>query len=114
MKLNLYSDMSDGIISKEEYLEFKAGYDRKITTCQKAILRLTEARTQVVHENEQEIPWIQMFRQYENITELHRNVLVNLIEKIVIYDAEHVEVYFRYQDKFRSAMDYISRFEGLR
>lgn len=114
LKLNLYSDMADGIISKEEYLEFKAGYDRKISASQKAILRLTEERTQAVHENEQEIPWIQMFRQYENITELHRNVLVNLIEKIVIYDAEHVEVYFRYQDKFRSAMDYISRFEELK
>ena len=55
-----------------------------------------------------------MFRQYENITELHRTVLVNLVERVVIYDASHVEVFFRYQDKYESALDYISRFEGVK
>lgn len=114
MKLNLYSDMAGGIISKEEYLEFRAGYDRRIAAAQKAILQLQEERAQAVRDNEEEIPWIRMFRQYENITELHRSVLVNLIDRIVIYDAEHVEVSFRYQDKFRSASDYVERFTAAK
>lgn len=114
LKLNLYSNMADGIISKEEYLEFRTGYDRRIAATQKVILQLQEEREQAVRDNEEEIPWIQMFKQYENITELHRNVLVNLIDRIVIYDAEHVEVDFRYQDKFSSALEYVKRFEGVK
>lgn len=114
LKLNLYSDMADGIISKEEYMEFRAGYDSKIASTQRTIVQLTDERSQAVRDNEEEIPWIQMFRQYENITELHRNVLVNLIDRIVVYDAEHIEVYFRYQDKFQSAKDYVSRFEAMK
>ena len=114
LKLNLYSNMADGIISKEEYLEFRTGYDRRIAATQKAILQLQEEREQAARDNEEEIPWIQMFKQYENITELHRNVLVNLIDRIVIYDAEHVEVDFRYQDKFSSALEYVKRFEGVK
>ena len=113
LKLNLYGDMSDGVISREEYLEFRAGYDRRIAAAQKAILQLQEERMQAVRSNEEEIPWIRMFRQYENITELHRSVLVSLIERIVIYDAEHIEVQFRYQDKFRSAKEYISHFDAV-
>ena len=114
LKLGLYSDMADGIISKEEYLEFRAGYDRKIAAGQRSLTRIQEERAQAVRDNEEEIPWIQMFRQYENITELHRTVLVNLVERVVIYDASHVEVFFRYQDKYESALDYISRFEGVK
>jgi hypothetical protein len=52
-----------------------------------------------------------MFQQYENITELHRSVIVNLVERIVIYDDDRVEVVFRYQEKFQSAQNYVSRFE---
>ena len=114
LKLGLYSDMADGIISKEEYLEFRAGYDRKIAASQRSLARIQEERAQAVRDNEEEIPWIQMFRQFENITELHRTVLVNLVERIVIYDASHVEVFFRYQDKYETALDYISRFEGVK
>lgn len=114
LKLGLYSDMADGIISKEEYLEFRAGYDRKIASGQRSLAQIQEERAQAVRDNEEEIPWIQMFRQYENITELHRTVLVNLVERVVIYDASHVEVFFRYQDKYESALDYISRFEGVK
>lgn len=114
LKLNLYSDMADGIISKEEYLEFRAGYDRKIAAGQRSLTCIQEERAQAVRDNEEEIPWIQMFRQFENITELHRTVLVNLVERIVIYDASHVEVLFRYQDKYESALDYVSRFGDIK
>ena len=114
LKLNLYSDMADGIISKEEYTEFRAGYDRKIAERQQNLRLLEEERTQAVRDNEEDIPWIRLFRQYENITELHRHVLVNLVEKIVIYDAQHVEVFFRYQDKFEKALQYIRRMDGMK
>jgi DNA invertase Pin-like site-specific DNA recombinase len=114
LKLNLYSDMADGIISKEEYVEFRAGYDRKIAERQQSLRLLEEERTQAVRDNEEDIPWIRLFRQYENITELHRHVLVNLVEKIVIYDAQHIEVFFRYQDKFEKALEYIRRFDSAK
>ncbi len=113
LKLKLYSDMADGIISKEEYLEFRAGYDRKIASGHVALAKVQDERSQAVRDNEEEVPWIQMFRQYESITELHRMVLVNLVERIIVYDATHVEVLFRYQDRFTSAMNYINRFERM-
>lgn len=110
LKLNLYSDMSDGIISKEEYLEFRSGYDRKIQARQRSILQLKEEREQAVESNQRQILWIKLFKQYENITELQRSIIVNLIERIVIYDAKHIEVVFRYQDQLNRTLQYIDRF----
>ena len=110
LKLNLYSDMSDGVISKEEYLEFRSGYDRKIADKQKSIAGLREEREQAVDSNDRHIRWIELFKQYENITELERTVIVNLIERIVIYDTKHIEIVFRYQDQLNTALQYIERF----
>ena len=41
-------------------------------------------------------------------------MLVNLVEKVVIYDAQHIEVFFRYQDKFEKALEYIRRFDSAK
>lgn len=113
LKLNLYSDMSDGIISKEEYLEFRAGYDRKIQSRQRSLIQLKEERQQAVESNERNVTWIELFKQYENITELQRSVIVNLLERIVIYDAKHIEVVFRYQDQLNNTLQYVDRFSKL-
>ena len=110
LKLNLYSDMADGVISKEEYLEFRASYDRKIQARQQSIIQIKEEREQAVDNNQRSVTWIELFKQYENITELQQAVIVNLIERIIIYDAKHIEVVFRYQDQLNSAMQYVERF----
>lgn len=113
LKLNLYSDMADGMISKEEYLEFRGGYDRRIQERQKAMIQIKEERLLTVENGERHSEWIDLFRQYENITELQRAVVVNLIERIVIYDAKHIEVVFRYQDQLDEAVQYIDRYKDI-
>ena len=113
LKLNLYSDMADGMISKEEYLEFRSGYDRRIQERQKAMVQIKEERLLTVENGERHSEWIDLFRQYENITELQRAVVVNLIERIVIYDAKHIEVVFRYQDQLDEAVQYIDRYKDI-
>ena len=113
LKLNLYSDMADGMISKEEYLEFRAGYDRKIQERQKAVVQIKEERQLTVENGGRHSEWIDLFRQYENITELQRAVVVNLIERIVIYDSKHIEVVFRYQDQLNEAVQYIDRYKEI-
>ena len=113
LKLNLYSDMADGMISKEEYLEFRSGYDRRIQERQKAMVQIKEERLLTVENGERHSEWIDLFRQYENITELQRAVVVNLIERIVIYDAKHIEVVFRYRDQLDEAVQYIDRYKDI-
>ena len=106
LKLNLYGDMADGVITKEEYTEFNEGYSRKIAERQRSLAVLRDERQQAVDTNHSHNDWINAFMKYENITELHRSVIVNLIEKVIIYDSKHIEVKFRYQDRFETAIIY--------
>lgn len=87
--------MADGIITREEYKEFGAGYDRKIAERQRSLAVINDERQQAVDAGNSQNDWINTFKEYENITELHRGVIVNLIEKIIVYDSKHIEVKFR-------------------
>lgn len=49
--------------------------------------------------------WVTLFRQYENITELSRRVLMSLVDKIFIYENRAIEIVFRYKDEFEKAME---------
>ena len=112
LKLNLYGDMADGVITREEYAEFSDGYTRKIAERQRSLAVIKDERSQVIENGRTQNDWINAFKEYENITELHRGVIVNLIEKIIIYDSKHIEVKFRYQDRFEAALQYIDSFEN--
>lgn len=113
LKVNLYSDMADGIISREEYREFHAGYDRRITEKKRQIAKLQEERTQALENGSGSVAWIEQFMKYRNITELDRECIVHLIENILIYDGKRIEVNFRYRDELESVLQYIERFEDI-
>lgn len=113
LKINLYSDMADGIINREEYKEFHAGYDRRIADRRRQLKKLQEERNQAMENSTGNIEWIAQFRKYQNITELDRECIVHLIEKILIYDGKRIEVCFRYRDELETAMQYIERFEAV-
>ena len=113
LKVNLYSDMADGVISREEYREFHANYDRRIADRQKQLGRLKEERSQAMENSSGNIEWIAQFKKFQHLTELDRECIVHLIERILIYDGKRIEVCFRYRDELESALQYIERFEDI-
>lgn len=113
LKINLYSDMADGVISREEYKEFHAGYDRRIADRQRQLGKLKDERSQAMENSSGNIEWIEQFKKYRHLTELDRECIVHLIEKILIYDGKRIEVCFRYKDELENALQYIERFENV-
>ena len=113
LKVNLYSDMADDVISREEYREFHANYDRRIADRQKQLGRLKEERSQAMENSSGNIEWIAQFKKFQHLTELDRECIVHLIERILIYDGKRIEVCFRYRDELESALQYIERFEDV-
>lgn len=45
-----------------------------------------------------------MFRQYENIDELNRRVLMALVDKILIHENHVIEIIFKYRDEYERAL----------
>ena len=113
LKLRLHGDMTDGIISREEFLEFDAGYKRKIDEREKKIAKLKEDRSRALENDSGCIEWIAEFKRYQHLKKLDRECIVHLIDRILIYEGKRVEIYFRYRDEMEAALQYIERFEDI-
>jgi len=106
-KENLYDDLKDGIISKEEYKQLKREYDRRIAEADQAAAACMREQDLVIDNKGGIGEWAEHFRQHENIGALDRNVVALMVEKIFVYSAERIEVVFNFRDELEAAMQYI-------
>lgn len=107
MKLRLYESLSEGIIDKKEYADFREQYSRMIEEKESAVKRLTKEKQESGDDSDAEKIWVTLFRQYENIDSISRRVLMALVDKILIHDNHVIEVVFRFMDEYLAAICYI-------
>ena len=50
------------------------------------------------------VQWIEYFRQFENISEIDRSTVIQLIMSIHIYDKKHLQITFNYKDEYEQAV----------
>jgi hypothetical protein len=57
---------------------------------------------------------VTLFREYENIDELNRRVLMALVDKIVIHESHEIEIIYKYRDEYKHAKEYADGFDEER
>lgn len=113
LKLRLYEDFADGVVNKTEYMEFRNRYAKNIEEKQEAVKRLKKEMSDAALLGTGEKNWVTLFRQYENVTELNRRVLMSLVDKIFIYENHAIEIVFKYKDEFEKAMEYVLGYQDM-
>ena len=99
-KLKLYENLQEGMISQDEYFLFKNSYASKIQEAEHAIAAIETERRQMVSRNREQLLWMDVFKQYQNITEVTRTVVVDLIDHIEVFEEKRIHVVFRYHDNW--------------
>ncbi len=110
LKLRLYEDLADGIIDKSEYAEFRESYTNTITQKKEALNRVCREYKDTLANGITERNWVTLFREYENIDELNRRVLMALVDKIVIHENHVVEIFYKYRDEYKHAKEYADNY----
>lgn len=107
LRMNVYEDLREGIIDKAEYAELKEEFSQRIADAKQALEKLQISKNEIQHGFSAQQSWLSQFREYQNITEVTRAVVVNLIEKIFIYENNEIEVIFRHRDQLADIMAFI-------
>jgi len=107
--MSLYENLADGIIDRDEYARLKQNYAERAAECEKQMDALQESLVQIKEHGGEHREWITRFRKHQNITELERSIAVALIDRILIYKDNRVEVHFRFEDEFAWQMDILKR-----
>lgn len=107
LRMMLYEDMKDGVITKEDYVELHAAYAARGKEAQEAAGKAEREIRAVLEGEEDKYRWITYFKEYKDIGELTRNVVVALISEVRVYDRENIEVVFDFADQYRQALEYL-------
>ena len=114
LKLGLYEDFTEGIISKDEYFEFRNTYTNILEEKEIAKKRLEKECKQAIDTGTTTKNWVTLFKSYGNIDTLNRRVLMSLVDKIKIYEKHALEIVFKYGDEYAQAVEYILSFEDVK
>lgn len=107
MKAHLYEDFKSEMITREEYDIFKAEFDKGIQEAKDAIARLVGNKNQISSGLTEQQSWLAQFREYENIQELKRRVVVHFIDRIEITDDKQVHVFLNNADQFQAIIEFL-------
>jgi DNA invertase Pin-like site-specific DNA recombinase len=99
-KLSLFESYRDKIISKEDFLNYKANYSTKIETATNAKTALQAELDSILVGQIENNNWLKIFKKYAQADKLERRIVAELIEKIVVYDKTNIKVIFRYANEF--------------
>ena len=91
-----YQDYVDDIISRDEYIKYKAMYEQEIAVQQNKIDTITKLRDE---QNITVNPWIKRLLQYEDIEHLDRETVVEMISMIYVYENNTVKIVYNFSDE---------------
>ena len=107
-KREIYQDWKDGELDLDDYREMRIEYENRITETEKIIERIkNELENDSTERLQMEGRILSNFTKHQNITELTREILVELVDKIIIYEGGKVEIIFRFADEFKKIKEII-------
>ena len=99
-KLRLHEDYADGILSREDYRAFGKRYDDKIREAEDAVFKLEQEIEQLASGESGGQQWIDCFKTHENISRLDRKLIVELIDRIDVFEGRKIHIQFKFQAEF--------------
>jgi site-specific DNA recombinase len=107
LKLSLYEDYSDRMISRSDYMEMKKIYSLKAEEAEKASKTLQREFDDLLQNSSSHNYWIERFEEYHNLTKLTRKALISLIDCIVVIDSKCIDIRYKYQIEFERVVSLI-------
>lgn len=107
-KRNLYENLVNGVLSKEEFLQYKQEYSAKAEDIKAAIQTWNDKLAEVLENRGDRNRWINHFLQFSDMEVIDRSMVVRLIQSVVINADKSIEIRFNYQDEYQKAMEFIN------
>ena len=97
-KFKVYDDYASGLITQDDYIRFAKKYDAEIEEQEASIRNNRKSMSELEKSRRQDDEFVKFFEAYSTIQRLDREIITELLDRIVYHDPEHMEVYFRFSD----------------
>ena len=98
---SLYENLADGVIDRNEYQDLKKNYAKRREEAEAQSEALRGEMELELRNFAEDRVWMQQFRKHQNIEALDRSIIVSLIERVMVFRDQRVEIVYRWQNEFR-------------
>lgn len=106
-KQAIYQDWKDGEITHSDYRHMKEDYEEQAEALNEVIEKLRAEQAELENGIDTENPFLKAFRQYGNIEKLTREVLIELVDHIKVFEGGNISIVFRFADELRRIQEFI-------
>ena len=104
---NLYLDWKNGDISQEQHYRLRTKIEEKIEQLKQSNRELLKEKKLLESNLKESNHYLETFCQYQNIKELDSKILIELVDKIYIYENNIIDVKFNFQDEYKLTLEFI-------
>lgn len=101
IKAGLYSDYKQDVISLDDYKDMRQQFEVKQIALDKKIDKLNKELYQLDNGKSYSTEAANAFTKYSGISEITRELLGDLVEKIVIDADKNITIIFKFQDELK-------------
>ena len=99
LKTKLYQDLHEGTVAQDEYKDLHERFNRKLIEAKSSLAEIEEKKSRLTLKGLCDQQWLKDMKEYRNITVLDRKIVAALIDKVVVYSKERIEVNFCFADE---------------
>ncbi len=111
LKAKVYQDMLDGIVSRDEFKDINARFTEKLNRAKTAQAENEAKREKLLSRESRGFSWIEYFKEYRNVEALERKMIASIIDSIVVYSSDKIEIHFRFEDEIQEMMEWVAGIE---
>ncbi len=97
-RMKLYEALNEDLIDRDEYNKMRGKYTGLIEAAEDAVRKLNERRTEIL-SGSLDKSWIEQYVGLQGVTELTRETVVTLIDRIYVYEDKRIRIDFHYRDE---------------
>ena len=101
LKQSSYEDYQDKLLSRDEFLRYKADYDQQEQTLLQQMENLAEDR----EENLLEQPWVDKLLSRGELIELDRVTLAQTVKEIRVFEGKKIEIDYLFSEELRTLLE---------
>lgn len=104
---DLYLDWKTGDITKEEYQRLKSKLTEKVEQFEKNVAYLEDEISVLANGIDETDSYLTQFLKYQNIKELTRGILVELVDTIWVHENGELTIDLNFADQYQRIIDFI-------
>lgn len=112
-KQSLYEDWKNGDITQCEYRQMKSGYVDEEEKLKSIIANLEDEKSKVEKVKDEKNPFLVGFKKHKNLKKLSRDILIELVDKIIIHEDNNITIHFKFADDYKRIVDCLNECDEL-